>query len=61
MPHQVDQMTLSEITVVLSDRKNRAWGGRGRAMSGTELDAEIERWEGLTPREQLEEALAHGD
>jgi hypothetical protein len=55
-PREFDDLTLSEIALIIADpHEPRPFGGRGAAdMSGEDIAQGIDLWRAMTPRERLE-------
>lgn len=50
-PWEIGQLTLSEALMFLEDPSGRA--GSAPTLSDREIEAELERWQGMTPLERL--------
>lgn len=61
-PREIDDMTLSEIVMLLDDTTApRPHGGRGVAQTAEEMADSARRWVAMSPHEKLAQAMRDHD
>ncbi len=53
LPHEVDQLTISEITLAMEEPRPRPFGGRGEMQTEEEYQRSAAYFQGLSEKEKL--------
>jgi hypothetical protein len=60
-PREIDDLTLSEITLIISDpNAPRPMEGRGASMTNEDIEEGLAAWKAMSARDKLEWMRVHG-